>query len=33
LSGVGFPNWIEQLARENLTGGCFANPLRYCPAR
>jgi hypothetical protein len=31
--GVGFSDWIEQLARENLTGGCFADPLRYCPDR
>lgn len=24
-----FANWIEQLAREGITGGC--EPLRYCP--
>jgi hypothetical protein len=31
--GVGFPDWIEQLARENITGGCFTDPLRFCPDR
>ena len=31
--GVGFPDWIEQLATENITGGCFIDPLRYCPDR
>jgi uncharacterized delta-60 repeat protein len=31
--GVGFPDWIEQLAKEGVTGGCFINPLRYCPDR
>ncbi len=25
-------NWIEQLYRENITGGCSLNPLSYCPA-
>ena len=30
---VGFPDWIEQLANEGVTGGCFINPLRYCPDR
>jgi hypothetical protein len=24
-------NFIEQLAAENITGGCATNPLRYCP--
>jgi hypothetical protein len=23
--------WIEQLSREGITGGCGANPSRYCP--
>jgi hypothetical protein len=23
--------WIEQLAREGITGGCSASPPRYCP--
>jgi hypothetical protein len=23
--------WIEQLAREGITGGCATSPLRYCP--
>jgi hypothetical protein len=23
--------WIEQLAREGITGGCATNPARYCP--
>jgi hypothetical protein len=23
--------WIEQLAHEGITGGCAANPARYCP--
>jgi len=31
--GVGIPDWIERLANENITGGCFADPLRYCPDR
>ena len=31
--GVGFPDWIERLAGENVTGGCFVDPLRYCPDR
>jgi hypothetical protein len=26
-----FVGWIEQLARENVTGGCATNPARYCP--
>jgi hypothetical protein len=26
-----FAPWIEQLARENVTGGCGTNPARYCP--
>lgn len=24
-------SWIEQLAREGVTGGCATNPVRYCP--
>jgi uncharacterized repeat protein (TIGR01451 family) len=26
-----FARWIEQLAREGITGGCGINPARYCP--
>ncbi len=26
-----FASWIEQLAREGITGGCGTNPPRYCP--
>jgi uncharacterized repeat protein (TIGR01451 family) len=26
-----FARWIEQLAREGITGGCGTNPARYCP--
>ena len=26
-----FARWIEQLAREGVTGGCATNPSRYCP--
>jgi hypothetical protein len=26
-----FAKWIEQLAREGITGGCATNPARYCP--
>jgi glucose/arabinose dehydrogenase len=26
-----FAEWIEQLAREGITGGCSTNPPRYCP--
>ena len=26
-----YAGWIEQLARENVTGGCATNPARYCP--
>jgi uncharacterized repeat protein (TIGR03803 family) len=29
--GVGFPDWIEQLYAESITGGCAVGPLRYCP--
>ena len=31
--GTGFPDWIERLYAEGITGGCFTNPLRYCPGR
>ncbi len=31
--GVGFPDWIEQLYAEHVTGGCVADPLQYCPGR
>jgi uncharacterized repeat protein (TIGR03803 family) len=27
-----FANWIERLYAENVTGGCQASPLLYCPA-
>ena len=26
-----FATWIEQLAREGITGGCSTNPAMYCP--
>jgi len=26
-----FAGWIEQFAREGITGGCSTNPSRYCP--
>jgi uncharacterized repeat protein (TIGR03803 family) len=26
-----FTDWIEELYREGITGGCASNPLRYCP--
>jgi parallel beta-helix repeat protein len=26
-----FAGWVEQLAREGITGGCGTNPARYCP--
>jgi hypothetical protein len=26
-----FAKWIEQLAREGITGGCSTNPPQYCP--
>ena len=26
-----FASWIEQLAREGITGGCSTNPPQYCP--
>lgn len=29
--GHPFAPWIEQLAREGVTGGCATNPSRYCP--
>ena len=28
-----YSDWIEQLATEGITGGCFTDPLRYCPDR
>jgi uncharacterized repeat protein (TIGR03803 family) len=31
--GVGFPDWIEQLYAEHVTGGCILSPLQYCPGR
>ena len=31
--GTGFPDWIERLHAEGVTGGCVANPLQYCPTR
>jgi hypothetical protein len=30
--GVGFPDWIEQLYADGVTGGCSAAPPLYCPA-
>ena len=29
--GVGFPDWIEELYNRQVTGGCSASPLNYCP--
>jgi len=29
--GTGFPDWIEQLYARQITGGCAAAPLMYCP--
>src|SRR4030095_13544996 len=29
--GVGFPDWIEQLYADGITGGCQTEPLLYCP--
>ena len=29
--GSTFAPWIEQLAREGITGGCATSPARYCP--
>lgn len=26
-----FAGWVEQLAREGITGGCATNPMQYCP--
>jgi hypothetical protein len=26
-----FADWVEQLAREGITGGCGTGPARYCP--
>jgi hypothetical protein len=26
-----FAKWIEELAREGITGGCATSPPRYCP--
>ncbi|HEY1249867.1 MAG TPA: choice-of-anchor tandem repeat GloVer-containing protein [Thermoanaerobaculia bacterium] len=31
--GVGFPDWIEELYAEQITGGCQTGPLLYCPDR
>jgi glucose/arabinose dehydrogenase len=28
-----YSDWIERLSQEGVTGGCFTNPLRYCPDR
>jgi hypothetical protein len=28
-----YSDWIEQLSQEGVTGGCYVNPLRYCPDR
>jgi hypothetical protein len=29
--GVGFPDWIEELASRGITGGCSVAPPLYCP--
>jgi hypothetical protein len=29
--GTGFSDWIEELYNRQITGGCVANPLQYCP--
>jgi hypothetical protein len=29
--GTGFPDWIEDLYNRQITGGCSASPLEYCP--
>jgi hypothetical protein len=29
--GVGFPDWIEQLFADGVTGGCQVTPPLYCP--
>jgi hypothetical protein len=29
--GAGFSDWIEELYNRQITGGCVANPLQYCP--
>ena len=31
--GVGFSDWIEALSSQGVTGGCYVDPLRYCPDR
>jgi hypothetical protein len=31
--GSGFADWIEELARRGVTGGCSPSPLLYCPTR
>ena len=31
--GVGFSDWIEALSNQGVTGGCYVDPLRYCPDR
>lgn len=28
-----YSDWIERLSQEGVTGGCYTNPLRYCPDR
>jgi hypothetical protein len=30
--GDPFVSWIEELYADEITGGCMANPLRYCPS-
>jgi hypothetical protein len=29
--GVGFPDWIEELAARGITGGCSVSPPLFCP--
>jgi hypothetical protein len=29
--GTGFSDWIEELYNRQVTGGCSATPLNYCP--
>ena len=29
--GAGFGDWIEELARRGIAGGCNASPALYCP--
>ena len=31
--GTGFSDWIEELYDRQITGGCSASPVLYCPDR